>query len=71
MIHLRYGIPLVGRVVGGKSAEDAYRYLPESTQAFKTPAELARLVTAAGFRDVQFKLFMFSTMAVHWGLKPE
>lgn len=69
-LHLKYGIPLVGRLVGGKAAGDAYRYLPESMQAFKTPAELARLVKAAGFADVDYKTLMFGAMAVHWGVKP-
>ena len=69
ILHLRYGIPLIGRLVGGRAAGDAYRYLPESTQAFKTPLELARLVEAAGFAEVGFKTLMFGTMAVHWGVK--
>lgn len=69
MLHLRYGIPTIGRVIGGKDVSDAYRYLPESTAAFKTPQELARLVEAAGFDDVRLKSFMFGTMAVHWGIK--
>ena len=69
LMHLRYGIPLIGRVIGGKEASDAYRYLPESTAAFKTPRELARLVEAAGFENVRFKSLMFGTMAVHWAVK--
>ena len=69
MLHLKYGIPLIGRLIGGKTAGDAYRYLPESTAAFKTPQELAKLVEAAGFEAVQFKSLMFGTMAVHWGDK--
>lgn len=71
LMHLKYGIPLLGRLIAGKDASDAYTYLPESTQAFKTPAELVDLMTQAGFKDVAFKTFMFSTMAVHWGTKPE
>ena len=70
MLHLKYGIPLIGRLVGGKAAGDAYRYLPESTQSFKTPLELARLIEAANFREVGFETLMFGTMAVHWGAKP-
>ena len=70
LLHLRFGIPLFGRLIAGKSASDAYRYLPASTQAFKTPVELASLVEDAGFKDVRFKTFMFGTMAVHWGAKP-
>ena len=70
MLHLKYGIPLIGRLVGGAGAAEAYRYLPESTAAFKTPLELARLVEAAGFADVGFQTLMFGAMAVHWGVKP-
>ncbi len=67
LLHLKYGIPLLGKLISGNS--DAYTYLPESTQAFKTPDELAALMRDAGFRDVGYKTFMFGTMAVHWGSK--
>ncbi len=70
LLHLKFGVPTLGRLVGGKAVGDAYRYLPESTQAFKTPEELEALVAAAGFSDVRFRRFMFGTMAVHWGVKP-
>jgi demethylmenaquinone methyltransferase/2-methoxy-6-polyprenyl-1,4-benzoquinol methylase len=68
-IHLRYIIPTLGRVVAGKKGADAYQYLPSSTQAFKTPDELAELMRKAGFHNVQYHTFMFGTMAVHWGEK--
>jgi demethylmenaquinone methyltransferase/2-methoxy-6-polyprenyl-1,4-benzoquinol methylase len=67
-LHLRVVIPLLGGVVSGDA--DAYRYLPESTRAFKTPDELAALMCAAGLRDVRYRTFMFGAMAVHWGEKP-
>ena len=67
MIHLRYVIPLLGRLISGNP--DAYQYLPESTQAFKTPDELAALMRDAGFVNVGYQRFMFGTMAVHWGEK--
>ncbi len=70
MIHLRYIIPLLGRIIVGKEGADAYRYLPESTQAFKTPQELVALLEGAGFKDVAYQSFMFGTMCVHWGVKP-
>jgi demethylmenaquinone methyltransferase/2-methoxy-6-polyprenyl-1,4-benzoquinol methylase len=70
MIHLRYIIPLLGRFIVGKEGADAYRYLPESTQAFKTPQELVKLMQEAGFVDVSYQSFMFGTMCVHWGMKP-
>jgi demethylmenaquinone methyltransferase/2-methoxy-6-polyprenyl-1,4-benzoquinol methylase len=70
-IHLNYVIPILGRIIGGQAAADAYKYLPESTQAFKTADELANLIREAGFVNVDYKLFMFGTMAVHWGEKPQ
>lgn len=69
MLYLKYGIPLLGRLISGKEGADAYRYLPESTQAFKTPEELRAIMQEVGVRDVQYKTFMFGTMAVHWGQK--
>lgn len=68
-IHLRFVIPTLGRIIAGKGAADAYKYLPSSTQAFKNPAELAEIMRAAGVRNVQYRTFMFGTMAVHWGEK--
>jgi demethylmenaquinone methyltransferase/2-methoxy-6-polyprenyl-1,4-benzoquinol methylase len=70
MIYLKIGIPLLGRLISGKQGADAYTYLPESTQSFKTPEELAALMREAGFEQVAYKMFMFGTMAVHWGIKP-
>jgi demethylmenaquinone methyltransferase/2-methoxy-6-polyprenyl-1,4-benzoquinol methylase len=69
LFHLRYVIPALGRVIAGKQGADAYQYLPNSTQAFKTPAELAQIMRDAGIRNVQYQTFMFGTMAVHWGEK--
>ena len=69
LLHLKFGVPLLGRLIGGGSAGDAYRYLPQSTQAFKTPEELKALVSQAGFSEVRFERFMFGAMAVHWGVK--
>lgn len=70
-IHLRYIIPALGKIVAGANGADAYQYLPSSTQAFKTPDELAALMRDAGIANVQYQTFMFGTMAVHWGTKAE
>jgi len=70
LIHLNYIIPLLGKLIGGDAAVDAYKYLPQSTQAFKTPQELAAIMQQNGYRNVGFRTFMFGTMAVHWGEKP-
>ncbi len=69
LLHLKVGVPMLGRLIGGKAAADAYQYLPKSTQAFKTEQELKTLVESAGFGEVKYQGFMFGTMAVHWGVK--
>jgi demethylmenaquinone methyltransferase/2-methoxy-6-polyprenyl-1,4-benzoquinol methylase len=71
LFHLKYVIPLMGRLISGKSGSDAYRYLPESTKSFKTPDELAKIMQSVGVENIQFKKFMFGTMCVHWGNKAE
>ncbi|MBK8135541.1 MAG: ubiquinone/menaquinone biosynthesis methyltransferase [Chloroflexi bacterium] len=71
LLYLRYGIPLLGRIIGGRETADAYQYLPESTQSFKTPQELAALMKEVGVEGVAYRTFMFGTMAVHWGIKPQ
>lgn len=68
LIHLNYIIPTLGRVVVGEA--DAYRYLPDSTQQFRDPDSLADAMREAGLVDIDYKLFMFGTIAVHAGRKP-
>jgi len=64
-LHMHGIIPLLGRIVSG--TDDAYRYLPDSTEGFLVAEELAGHMTAAGFRNVHFKRLMFGTIAIHWG----
>ena len=66
-IHLNTVIHTLGRLITGEA--DAYRYLPDSTQGFQGPDELAATMRAAGFVDVGYRLFMFGTIAIHVGTK--
>jgi demethylmenaquinone methyltransferase/2-methoxy-6-polyprenyl-1,4-benzoquinol methylase len=66
--HLNTIIPLLGRLVTGEA--EAYRYLPDTTQAFQKPETLAQIMIDSGLEDVSFRLFMFGTVAVHSGRKP-
>jgi len=68
-IHLNHVIPLLGKLITGES--EAYRYLPDSTQQFKSPDVLADMMRQTGLQNVQYKLFMFGTVAIHTGQKPE
>lgn len=68
-VHLNYIIPTLGRLVAGDG--DAYRYLPDSTQGFQEPESLVDLMNQTGFVDVHYVQFMFGTIAIHVGTKPE
>ena len=60
-------VPLIGGLISGR--REAYTYLPQSALAFPRPAVLAQIMTAAGLRDVHYKLAMLGTVAVHLGTK--
>ena len=66
--HMQRVIPWVGGLISGDRF--AYRYLPQSTRAFKTPAELAQSMRAAGLVDVDFKRHMFNTVTIIHGTVP-
>ncbi len=63
-IHMHGIIPLLGKLISGTG--DAYEYLPDSTEGFLYAEELAERMSAAGFKNVQFKRLMFGTIAIHW-----
>jgi len=66
-IHLTYIIPFLGGLLTGE--RDAYTYLPDSTKGFLSAEELAAKMQEAGFKNVNFSVEMFGTMAIHWGYK--
>jgi demethylmenaquinone methyltransferase/2-methoxy-6-polyprenyl-1,4-benzoquinol methylase len=59
-------VPAIGALVARD--RQAYTYLPQSVDRFVTPAELARLMTRAGFRDVRWRRFGLGTIALHAGV---
>jgi len=61
-------IPFLGRLLSG--SKDAYNYLPDSTEGFLTAEELAARMATVGFKNIDFKRFMFGTIAIHSGEKP-
>ena len=58
----------MGGLISGDSY--AYRYLPESTQQFKTPEAIHATMQAAGLVNVSFRRLMFGTVVILQGTKP-
>jgi demethylmenaquinone methyltransferase/2-methoxy-6-polyprenyl-1,4-benzoquinol methylase len=65
--HYKYLIPTMGRIFSHSG--DAYRYLPDSTEAFLPVNELSIQLSNAGFCDPGFVQRMFGSIAIHWGRK--
>lgn len=66
-IYFRRILPWMGKIMTGE--EDAYRYLPETTEHFVTAKELAEEMSKAGFSKVIFEYKMLRTIAIHQGIK--
>jgi demethylmenaquinone methyltransferase / 2-methoxy-6-polyprenyl-1,4-benzoquinol methylase len=66
-VYFRRVLPWIGRRISKHTT--AYDWLPESTQQFPRPAELARHMEARGFRDVQYRLFVGGVCALHEGTR--
>jgi demethylmenaquinone methyltransferase/2-methoxy-6-polyprenyl-1,4-benzoquinol methylase len=66
-IYLKLVIPFMGGLVAGNIK--TYRYLPESTSQFLRAPVLAESMSKVGFKEVGFRCFMGSTMAIHWGTR--
>lgn len=69
LVYLKALIPLLGCLV----ARDlqAYTYLPDSTQAFLTPAQLMSVMKRAGLQKVRHRQLMLGTQVVCVGIRPE
>lgn len=60
-------LPFVGGVISGHRT--AYRYLPESVAHFPAEPELARRMSAAGFREVRWESLTLGIAAIHVGTR--
>lgn len=67
-VHLHIVIPTLGGLLSG--SRDAYEYLPDSTEHFLGADELAACMAAVGFQNIEFKVLMFGSIAIHWGERP-
>ena len=54
---------------GQPTYSTAYTYLPQSARAFPEPPVLARIIEAAGWSEVRYKLLGMGAVAVHMAIK--
>lgn len=67
-LYLKYAIPVLGSLITGQTA--AYKYLPESTINFLRAEDLTVRILQAGFINVNFKIRLLGTMAIHSAMRP-
>ena len=60
--HLRQVLPRVGAAISG--APDAYRYLSDTVDSYRSGEELAELALSAGWHGVQFRGLTFGTVGL-------
>ncbi len=68
MFYLNRILPLIARLIA-VAAGDAYRYLPQSIQAFAGPEEMAERMRAVGLKEVQAVGLTFGTVHLYIGKK--
>ncbi len=67
-LHMKTVMPLIGRVIAGKS--EPFKYLYQTTMTFLAPDEFKKGLEKAGFVEVNYKTFLFGGIAIHFGQKP-
>ena len=66
-LYLRTLLPAIGGAISGQPA--AYRYLSDTVDSYRTPAELVAMATAAGWSNVAFKGLALGTVGILSGGK--
>lgn len=63
--YLRHGLPRIGGLVSGEP--DAYRYLSDTVDSYRTPEELVALAAEAGWVDPAIELLTLGTVGLLTG----
>jgi len=64
-LYLKTVLPAIGGVVSGDRA--AYRYLADTVDSYRTPAELREMAVRAGWHDVRFQPLAMGTVGLMSG----
>jgi demethylmenaquinone methyltransferase/2-methoxy-6-polyprenyl-1,4-benzoquinol methylase len=67
-LYLRTLLPTIGGALSG--APDAYRYLSDTVDSYRTPGELGDMAIRAGWSDVKFTPLAMGTVGLLSGLAP-
>src|SRR5437588_883274 len=62
-------LPRIGGLISGDRS--AYTYLPRSVARFFRPPELAALMSAVGYRFVDYRVWTLGSVALHTGLQAD
>lgn len=65
--YFRRVMPLLGGLLAGD--REAYSYLPESVQAFRSASEFTHMMKEAGLQHVRHRKLALGTVAIHVGEK--
>ncbi|MEI6236437.1 MAG: ubiquinone/menaquinone biosynthesis methyltransferase [Planctomycetota bacterium] len=68
MFYFKHILPLIGRMIAA-TAGDAYKYLPQSVQAFAGPEEMSERLAALGLKNVRAISMTFGTVHLYIGQK--
>jgi demethylmenaquinone methyltransferase / 2-methoxy-6-polyprenyl-1,4-benzoquinol methylase len=66
-VYLRTLLPAVGGLLSG--APDAYRYLSDTVDSYRTPGEFGQIAIQAGWSDVRFIALAMGTVGILTGTK--
>ena len=66
-IYLRSALPTIGGWLSGQPS--AYRYLSDTVDSYRTPAELGEMAEQAGWRDVRFQGLAMGTVGILSGTR--
>jgi demethylmenaquinone methyltransferase/2-methoxy-6-polyprenyl-1,4-benzoquinol methylase len=61
-VYLRTLLPAIGGAISGQPS--AYRYLSDTVETYRTPAELGAMAAQAGSSDVRFRALAFGTVGI-------
>lgn len=61
-LYLKRGLPFLGGLVSGD--RQAYRYLSETVDSYRTPEQLVELAQRAGWSDVRFRSLTLGTVGI-------